>query len=115
MLSPSRNENPCFAWIKKSMIRRLDHYDVFLSYSRVDEQRVEELAIGLRDHAPPAEPFFDRWALGAGGTWQTDIDAAPGACEGVAIVVGPGGMGPWQKEEVQAALLRAVDERSAFA
>jgi hypothetical protein len=96
------------------MIRRLDHYDVFLSYSRVDEQRVEELAIGLRDYAPPAEPFFDRWALGAGGTWQTEIDAALGACEGVAIVVGPGGMGPWQKEEVQAALLRAVDDAKRF-
>ena len=50
----------------------------------------------------------------AGGTWQTEIDAALGAVQGVAIVVGPGGMGPWQKEEVQAALLRAVDDAKRF-
>jgi hypothetical protein len=54
------------------MIRRLDHYDVFLSFSRVDEQRVEELAIGLRDHALKTRTWVDfRQGLGDEATLIT--------------------------------------------
>ena len=49
-------------------------YDVFLSHSKVDKPRVEELARRLKQAG--IEPFLDKWNLVPGDPWQEALEAA---------------------------------------
>src|SRR4051794_14205485 len=85
-------------------------YDVFVSYSTRDRLAVEDLVQGLRNAR--LNPWFDRWALTAGCSWQQEITAgirASGAC---AVCVGPGDLGDWSREEFEVALMRAATDPS---
>jgi energy-coupling factor transporter ATP-binding protein EcfA2 len=85
-------------------------FDVFLSYNSEDRIVVERIAKRLREQR--LEPWWDRWALTPGNSWQEEIVEglrASGAC---AVMVGPAGLGDWAREELAVAQDLAAKQRS---
>src|ERR1700736_3800267 len=88
-------------------------YHVFLSRSSADKPAVEELARRLKREG--IEAWLDRWNLIPGNRWQRDIEKALAESETCAVFVGPSGFGPWQDEEMRAAIdLRVRDSSRRF-
>lgn len=88
-------------------------YDVFLSHMSGDKPAVEELARLLMQRG--IEPWLDKWNLVPGAPWQAAIEKALSECASVAVCLGPGGTGPWQNEEMRAAIdLRVKDLEGDF-
>jgi serine phosphatase RsbU (regulator of sigma subunit) len=88
-------------------------FDVFLSHATADKPLVEELARRLtRAHL---RPWFDKWHLIPGTAWQPEIETVLADCSACAVVVGVSELGPWQNEEMRAAIARRVDETRATA
>lgn len=83
---------------------------VFLSYSRADSAEVSKFNEELRKRVPT---FFDADAIGAGDFWPDILETALRRVKGVAVFLGPSGLGPWQKREVFFAIDRQVAEESA--
>ena len=81
-------------------------YDVFLSHSSKDKPFVEDLARRLTKVG--IQPFLDRWHLVPGEAWQEGLEDALERSRTCAVFLGPGGLGPWQNEEMRDAL----DERA---
>lgn len=86
-------------------------YDVFLSHRSGDKPAVEELARRLLRRG--IEPWLDKWHLIPGTPWQEALEKALADCASVAVCLGPGGTGPWQDEEMRAAINRRVQERKS--
>ena len=84
-------------------------YDVFLSHSSADKPAVEELALWLVREG--LTPFLDKWHLVPGEKWMPGLLQALDESAACVVVVGRGGVGAWQEEEVQQALLRRARER----
>jgi energy-coupling factor transporter ATP-binding protein EcfA2 len=87
-------------------------YDTFLSHSSNDKPAVETLARRLK--SDNIEAWLDKWHLIPGKPWQEEIEAALAACETCCVCIGPGGIGPWQNEEMRAAIGRRVAARNGF-
>src|SRR5262245_34046890 len=83
-------------------------YHVFLSHSGADKPAVEDLALRLRQEG--VEPWLDKWHLIPGDPWMRALEDALDASDSCAVFVGPGGLGPWQNEEMRAAIDRRVRE-----
>ena len=81
-------------------------YHVFLSHRTSDKPTIEELAIRLRREG--IEPWLDMWNLVPGQAWQPAIEQALDDCATCAVAIGGGGFGPWQNEEMRAAIDRRV-------
>ena len=82
-------------------------WDVFLSYNSSDLEKVktigkELLRLGLK-------PFLDKWELRPGMPFLRYLDECVSSTRTVMVIIGPNGEGPFQKEEVDAFLLRFVD------
>ncbi len=87
--------------------------DVFLSHSSADKATVEEIARKLLNSG--ITPWLDIWNLVPGEPWQEAIEKALESCSSCAVFIGRGGSGPWQNEEMRAALDRRVrDSRGKF-
>jgi hypothetical protein len=84
-------------------------FDVFLSHASNDKPLVEELARRLE--RKNLKPWLDKWHLVAGSEWMPDIEAAMSDCASCAVIIGPGGFGPWHHEEMQLAIRRRVENR----
>src|SRR5512142_1454905 len=84
-------------------------YHVFLSHNSADKPAVEELAVRLRREG--IEPWLDKWNLIPGDPCQPAMERALTDCATCAVFIGPGGLGPWQNEEMRAAIDRRVGER----
>jgi len=82
-------------------------FHVFLSHSSADKPAVEELALRLAKEGIQA--WLDKWHLIPGDPWQPAIEKALAESETCAVFVGPSGLGPWQNEEMRA----AIDQRVA--
>ena len=80
-------------------------FHVFLSHSTADKPAVEELARRLSKEGIQA--WLDKWHLIPGDPWQPAIENALAESETCAVFVGPSGFGPWQNEEMRA----AIDQR----
>jgi hypothetical protein len=80
-------------------------FHVFLSHSSDDKPAVEELARRLAKEGIQA--WLDKWHLIPGDPWQPAIEKALAESETCAVFVGPSGIGPWQNEEMRA----AIDQR----
>jgi len=80
-------------------------FNVFLSHSSTDKPAVEELARRLAKEGIQA--WLDKWHLIPGDSWQPAIEKALAESETCAVFVGPSGFGPWQNEEMRA----AIDQR----
>jgi len=81
-------------------------FDVFLSYHNRDQQVVENLATQLADRG--LKPWLDIWNLVPGEAWQPKVEKALDKCLACAVCVGAAGLGPWQSEEMRAAINRRV-------
>ncbi|HEX9940827.1 MAG TPA: TIR domain-containing protein [Thermoanaerobaculia bacterium] len=88
-------------------------FDVFLSHMSGDKPVVEALARLLKNRG--IEPWLDKWNLIPGRPWQEAIEKALDACASCAVCLGPSGIGPWQNEEMRAAINRRVSrDRGRF-
>ncbi len=87
------------------------NFDVFLSHSGADKLAVEALAHRLE--AEGIGCWLDKWNLVPGEPWQEAIEDALDRCATCAVFLGPGGIGPWENEEMRAALERRVAEAKA--
>jgi TIR domain len=81
-------------------------YHVFLSHRSSDKPAVTELARKLSSEG--IELFLDEWNLVPGAPWQAALEEALEASRACAVFIGPSGMGPWQHEEMRAAIERRV-------
>jgi signal transduction histidine kinase/energy-coupling factor transporter ATP-binding protein EcfA2 len=83
-------------------------HDVFLSHNSADKPAVEELARRLVKAG--VQPWLDTWNLIPGEPWQEAIEEALECCAACAVFIGPSGAGPWQNEEMRAAIDRRVSQ-----
>jgi hypothetical protein len=83
-------------------------FHVFLSHSSADKPAVEELARRLAKEG--IKGWLDKWNLIPGDAWQLALEKALAESETCAVFVGPSGLGPWQNEEMRAAIDRRVRE-----
>lgn len=84
------------------------HAHVFLSHSTRDKPAVKQLAEWLEQEG--IRVWLDAWNLIPGEPWQPALEAALAACSCCAVFIGPGGIGPWENEEMRAAIARRVNE-----
>ena len=80
-------------------------FGVFLACNPGDAPVVEELATRLLDAGVP--PWFDKWHLPPGTSWQEALDGALDQSSAIAVFMGPGALPPWQNEQVRI----AIDQR----
>jgi hypothetical protein len=85
--------------------------DVFLSHSSADRHAVLALARNLVRGG--IRPWLDQWNLVPGEPWQKVIEDALANSDACAVCIGPSGIGPWQHEEMRAAIDRRVTERGS--
>ncbi len=86
-------------------------YDVFLSHNGTDKALVEELARRLEDEAG-LKSFLDKWHLVPGEPWQEALEEALEQSATCAVFLGATGLGPWENEELRAALDKRVRNNS---
>jgi tetratricopeptide (TPR) repeat protein len=84
-------------------------FKVFLSHGSADKAAVEEVARRLLKEG--IEAWLDKWHLIPGDPWQPALEKALAESECCVVFVGPSGVGPWQNEEMRAAIDRRVQER----
>ena len=84
-------------------------FDVFLSHNGKDKPAVETLAHKLEERG--FEVWLDRWNLIPGEPWQEAIEEALDECQTYAVFVGPSGIGPWENEEMRAAIEERVKDK----
>jgi small subunit ribosomal protein S2 len=80
-------------------------YDVFLCHSSRDKPAVEVIARQLKRAG--LRPWLDKWNLIPGEPFQIEIERALSSCQACAVFVGAE-QGPWQNEEMRAAISRRV-------
>ncbi len=89
-------------------------FDVFLSHNSKDKAAVRELKARLM--AEGLTVWLDEDELCPGDPWQDGLEEGIRASTSVAVLVGKDGVGPWENEEMQAAVSLAVqDKRRVFA
>jgi len=79
-----------------------DDFDCFLSHNSKDRPAVLALAARLAELG--VRVWLDAEQVRPGTRWQDGLEQGIEACRTVAVLVGPHGAGPWQEEEMQAAL-----------
>ncbi|HEV8581153.1 MAG TPA: toll/interleukin-1 receptor domain-containing protein [Thermoanaerobaculia bacterium] len=84
-------------------------FDVFLSHNSKDKPSVRRLKERLV--ARNLRVWFDEDELQPGVPWQRLLEAGVQASMSVAVLVGKDGLGPWEIEEMEAALQLAVKKK----
>ncbi len=84
------------------------HFDVFLSHNSKDKTAVRELAQALRERGVIV--WLDEDELRPGLSWQTLLENGIKLSKSIAVLIGRDGLGPWEDEEMQAALVHAVKD-----
>src|SRR5215212_11182054 len=79
-------------------------YDAFLSYNSLDRQAVHQIAGRLK--AERLELYLETWELAPGREFQPALAEALRDSKACVVFLGPGGLGPWQKQELQVAIDR---------
>ena len=86
-------------------------YDVFVIYNNDDIKDVLQIAEALRKRA--IKIWLDIWAVVPGSSWQNALETIISSCKSALVCVGPGGIGPWQNQEIRALLRRYVSENNS--
>ena len=84
-------------------------YDVFLSHNSCDKPAVAQLKQLLCERG--LDSWLDRDELRPGLNWQRELAKAIQQSRSVAVLIGADGIGPWEDEEMQAALNLAVQRQ----
>lgn len=84
-------------------------FDVFLCYNSTDKSEVK--GIGRELKARGILPWLDEWELIPGQPWQRALEEQIRKVKAAAVFVGPQGMGPWHRSEMDA-FLRQVKKRN---
>jgi hypothetical protein len=83
--------------------------DVFLSYSRADENAAQRLRNRLKEAG--LNTFLDAYGLPAGQPWLPWLEQQLGTCRALVVLVGPKGFGEWQHREIQLGLDRQASDK----
>lgn len=83
-------------------------FDCFLSHNSTDKNWTRAIKALIAKNGLAA--WIDEDELTPGTNWQNGLENAIKGCRSVAVLVGPSGEGPWQSEEIQAALDIAARE-----
>ena len=86
-------------------------FDVFLSHNSQDKPLVRELKNRLS--AQKLVVWLDEDELRPGIPWQQLLETGIKSSASVAVLVCKDGLGPWEDEEMQAALILAVKDKRA--
>ncbi len=81
--------------------------DVFLSHNSKDKPLVREVAKALRDR--DLTVWFDEDDLVPGMPWVSALEQAIQNSAAVAVLIGGAGVGPWERPEMNAALIESVE------
>ncbi|MBI4759837.1 MAG: FxSxx-COOH system tetratricopeptide repeat protein [Chloroflexota bacterium] len=84
-------------------------FDVFLSHNGKDKPAVEQLARKLEEKG--LKVWLDKWNLIPGEPWQEGLEEALDECQTYAVFLGPSGIGPWENEEMRAAIEERVKDK----
>ena len=84
-------------------------FDVFLSHNSKDKPAVRHLKQQLSNAG--LRVWLDEDELRPGIPWQQLLEAGIRASRSIAVLVGADGLGPWEDEEMQAALVLAVKDK----
>lgn len=82
--------------------------DVFLSHNSKDKPLIRRLRDALVSQGLAV--WLDEDELQPGMTWQRSVELAITNVKSVIVAVGEDGIGPWEDEEMQAALIAAVNK-----
>ncbi|HMB08061.1 MAG TPA: TIR domain-containing protein, partial [Isosphaeraceae bacterium] len=82
--------------------------DLFLSYNSRDRAAVQQVRTLLGTRG--VSVFYDRESLGLGLAWFEPLERALGRVRGVVVLLGPNGLGRWQRREMALALDRQTRE-----
>lgn len=81
-------------------------FDVFLCYNVADRLAIIDIANGLKERG--FLPWLDEWELQPGLPWQSSLELQIAMIRSAAVFVGAGGIGPWQRQEIDALLRQFV-------
>lgn len=73
-------------------------FDVFLCHNVADKPAVAQIGRQLMQHG--VLPWLDEWELRPGLPWQRLLEDQINTIRTAAVFVGPGGIGPWQRHEL---------------
>ncbi len=83
-------------------------FDVFLSHNSEDKVDVRRLNTQLKKRG--VITWLDEEQLAPGRTWMDALEEIVKSCRCAVVCVGPNGIGPWHKAEMQALLNRFAGE-----
>ncbi|MCP5108465.1 MAG: toll/interleukin-1 receptor domain-containing protein, partial [bacterium] len=89
----------------------MERKKAFLSHNSRDKPFVEKIARKLEDEAE-IPVWLDKWNLIPGDPWQEEIEKALDESQCCVVFIGPGGIGPWQNEEMRSAIESRVSDKS---
>jgi WD40 repeat protein len=81
-------------------------YDVFVAYNSMDREAALTIARRLKDRS--ILPWVDEWDLCPGEPWIETLQKQLKQLKSAAVFVGDGGIGPWERMEVNALLQQFV-------
>lgn len=82
-------------------------YDVFLCHSNEDKPMVKRIGTWLKWQG--ILPWLDEWELRPGLPWQRALEDQIERIKSAAVFVGKNGIGPWQRQELEAFLREFVN------
>lgn len=91
--------------------RLQNEFDVFLCHNSEDKREVRSIAAQLKRRG--FLPWLDEEEITPGITWQSKIQQDIESIRSCAVILGPAGIGPWQKREVDAILQLFVERNLA--
>ena len=86
--------------------RAAGKFDVFLCHNSADKPAVKRIGRQLTEHG--VLPWLDEWELRPGMPWQRLLEEQIADINAAAVFVGPEGIGPWQRQELDSFLRQFV-------
>jgi hypothetical protein len=85
-------------------------YDAFLSFNSQDRPAVKQVAERLQGEK--LDLYLEEWELTPGGEFQPALAEALHQSKTCVVFLGPSGLGPWQKQELQVAIDKRVRDET---
>lgn len=84
-----------------------EDFDVFLCHHSIDKPAVKKIGEQLKEQG--ILPWLDEWQLRPGLPWQPLLEEQIEYIKTAAVFVGNSGIGPWQRQELDAFLRKFVE------